>query len=87
MTAKKLSQSLKEHIWLAKEIIRVFKELNFIESVNNGWHLREQPEKKSLTTSKRYKQLKALTKFVVWYDKAPKDDLVAYFKTLLEEKT
>ncbi len=87
MTAKKLSQSLKEHIWLAKEIIRVFKELNFIEFVNNGWHLREQPEKKSLTTSKRYKQLKALTKFVVWYDKAPKDDLVAYFKTLLEEKT
>ena len=87
MTAKKLSQSLKEHIWLAKEIIRVFKELNFIEADKNGWRLRDKPEKKSLKTSKRYKQLKALTRFVVWYDKAPKNDLVAYFKTLLEEKS
>lgn len=87
MTEKKLSKALGEHMWLAREIIRVFKELNFIESDDNGWHLRDQPEKRPLKTSKRYKQLKALTRFVVWYDKAPKNDLVAYFKTLLEEKS
>lgn len=88
LTTAMLAESLGEHTWLAREILRVFRELGFVKADSDGrWTLTDHQNKKSLASSKRYKQLQALTKFIVWYGKAPKKDLVNYFITLLEDKS